>query len=79
MYGGDDVEPQRNRPVGETGSGAQSVQCGLGPSEHGPDARDVLDDLERGEQALTLRELAADPSVPHGRSGRAASVATIYR
>jgi hypothetical protein len=38
-----------------------------------------LEDLERGEQARTLRELAADPSVPHGRGGRPASVATLYR
>lgn len=44
-----------------------------------PATADVLDDLDRGEQALTLRELAADPSVPHGRAGRPASVATLYR
>jgi hypothetical protein len=66
-------------PAGTAGLGAQQFGNSGRAGDDGDDVRGVLEDLERGEQALTLRELATDPSVPHGRGGRPASVATLYR
>ena len=57
----------------------QSFRYAVPAGDTGDDAVGILDDLARGEQALTLRELAADTSVPRGRAGRPASVATLYR